>query len=293
MTDGEPGSKAASAPFGPDWSASLRKGSEAELRSWVDLAMAACDVADAVALRGFRQDMVVTRKPDRSFVTEVDKEIERLLRDRILAAFPGHGLVGEEYGEEAGAADVRWYLDPIDGTHNFLRGVPVFATLVAVEREGELQAAVISAPALGGRWFGLRGGGAWALGMGSRRPRPLHVSQVAAIPDAQLLYGDGPAIEASGVAPGFRDLLATAWRTRGFGDFWGYTLVAEGAAEAMIEEGLSAWDIAAPLLLVEEAGGRVTDLAGTRSLTTKNYVASNGLLHEELRTSLLTPPTQG
>ncbi len=293
MTTGEPGSKAASAPFGPGWSASLRKGSEAELRSWVDLAMAACDEADAIALAGFRQDLVVTRKPDRSFVTEADQEIERLLRDRILAAFPGHGLVGEEYGEEAGAADVRWFLDPIDGTHNFLRGVPVFATLVAVEREGELQAAVISAPALGGRWFGLRGGGAWALGMGSRRPRPLHVSQVAAIADAQLLYGEGPAIEASGVAPGFRDLLAMAWRTRGFGDFWGYTLVAEGAAEAMIEEGLSAWDIAAPMLLIEEAGGRVTDLAGTRSLTTQNYLASNGLLHEGLRTSLLTPPAKG
>ena len=255
--------------------------------------MAACDEADAVALGGFRQDMVITRKPDRTFVTEVDQEIERRLRDRITASHPGHGLVGEEYGEEAGASDVRWYLDPIDGTHNFLRGVPVFATLVAVEREGELQAAVISAPALGARWFGWRGGGAWAIAPGASGARRLAVSRVAALSDAQLLYGEGPAIEASGVAPGFRGLMAAAWRTRGFGDFWGYTLVAEGAAEAMIEVGLSPWDIAAPMLLVEEAGGRVTDLAGTRSLTTKNYLASNGLLHEELRTSLLTPPTNG
>lgn len=282
----------ASALYGTDWSALRRRGSESELRGWVDLAMAACDAADEIALRGFRQDVLVTRKPDRTFVTAIDQEIEQLLRGRITEAHPNHGMVGEEYGAEAGSASVRWYLDPIDGTHNFLRGVPVFATLIAVERDGELQAAVISAPALGGRWFGLRGGGAWALGLGSGRPRRLRVSQVASIPDAQLLYGEGPAIERSGVAPGFRNLLATAWRTRGFGDFWGYALVAEGAAEAMIEEGLSAWDIAAPMLLIEEAGGRVTDLAGTRSLTTKNYLASNGLLHEELLAALLAPPTR-
>jgi len=283
----------APAPFGPDWSALHRRGSEAELRGWVDLAMTACDAADEIALRGFRQDVVVTRKPDRTFVTAVDQEIERLLRGRITEAHPDHGLVGEEYGTDAGSASVRWYLDPIDGTHNFLRGVPVFGTLVAVERDGELQAAVISAPALGGRWFGLRGGGAWALGLGSGRPRRLRVSRVASIPDSLLLYGDAPDIERSGVAPGFRDLLGTAWRTRGFGDFWGYALVAEGAAEAMVEEGLSAWDIAAPMLLIEEAGGRVTDLTGTRSLTTKSYLASNGLLHEELRAALLAPPARG
>lgn len=256
--------------------------------------MAACDEADAIALAGFRRrDVVVSRKPDRTFVTEVDQAIERLLRSRIQDAFPGHGLVGEEYGVADGAADVRWYLDPIDGTHNFLRGVPIFGTLIAVEREGELQAAVISAPALGSRWFGWRGGGAWAQGSGAAggsagsAPLRLSVSQVAAIPDAQLLYGDGPSIEASGVAPGFRSLMASAWRTRGFGDFWGYTLVAEGAAESMVEEGLSPWDIAAPMLLVEEAGGRVTDLTGTRSLTTRNYLASNGLLHDHLLAALL------
>ena len=110
-----------------------------EMAAWLEVAMAACDEADAIALAGFRRrDVVVSRKPDRTFVTDVDRAIERLLRERVRAAFPGHGLVGEEYGVADGAADVRWYLDPIDGTHNFLRGVPVFGTLIAVERDGEI-----------------------------------------------------------------------------------------------------------------------------------------------------------
>lgn len=269
-------------PFGPQWSASLRRGSEAELLGWLDVALAACDAADPVALAGFRREVRVTRKPDRTFVTEIDEAVERLLRDRIRAAYPDHGLVGEEYGSEAGASSVRWYVDPIDGTHNYLRGIPVFATLLAVEREGELQAAVISAPALGSRWHGYRGGGSWLLAPGTSTPRRLRVSAVGALGDAQVLYGDAPGIEASGVAPGFRDLLGRAWRTRGFGDFWGHALVAEGAAEAMVEEGLSPWDVAAPMLLVEEAGGAFTGLDGERSLAARGHVASNGTLHAEL-----------
>jgi histidinol-phosphatase len=248
----------------------------------MDLALAACDATDPVAMDGFGRELVVTRKPDRTFVTEVDQAVELRLRERIRAAHPDHGLVGEEYGMEADGASVRWYVDPIDGTHNYLRGVPVFATLLAVEREGELQAAVISAPALGSRWFGYRGGGAWQVGPRPGGPRRLRVSGVAALTEAQVLYGDGPGIEASGAAPGFRNLLDLAWRTRGFGDFWGYTLVAEGAAEAMVEEGLSPWDVAAPMLIVEEAGGALTDLAGARSLSGRGHLASNGLLHAEL-----------
>jgi histidinol-phosphatase len=225
----------------------------------VDVALAACDAADAVALRHFRRDPEASQKPDRTYVTVADQEIERLLRDRILSPYPDHGLVGEEYGTQSGRGSVRWYIDPIDGTHNYLRGVPVFATLLAVEREGELQAA------------GIR------------------VSAVSTVAEAQVLYGDAPWIEQSGAAPGFRGLLASAWRTRGFGDFWGYALVAEGAAEAMLEVGLSPWDVAAPFVLVEEAGGRLTDLAGGRSVTARDYLASNGRFHDELLARLAGP----
>jgi histidinol-phosphatase len=267
--------------WGADWSASLRRATDDELRGWVDSAQRACDLADAVAMRHFRRDVQVTRKPDRTFVTAADQEIERLLRDRILGAHPDHGLVGEEYGIESGDRSVRWYVDPIDGTHNYIRGIPIFATLLAVERDGEVQAGLISAPALGSRWFAWRGGGAWAVGPGSE-PRRIHVSQVGSIADAQVLYGDGSWIEASAAGPGFRAVLGSAWRTRGFGDFWGYSLVAEGAGEAMIEVGLSPWDVAAPLVLVEEAGGRLTGFSGARSLTAGDYVASNGRLHDDL-----------
>jgi histidinol-phosphatase len=273
--------------FGPEWSASFRRGTDAELRGWLDVAMAACDEADRVARAHFRRDLEITTKPDRSFVTQADTAIERMIRDHLSSAFPGHGLVGEEYGTEAGDASVRWYIDPIDGTHNFIRGVPLFGTLLAVERDGELQAAVLSAPALDERWWGWRGGGAWARNRGETAPRRISVSGIAAIADAQLLYGSGRDIVASGRAPGFDALIADAWRDRGFGDFWGYALVAEGAAEAMIEVGLSAWDAAAPLLLVEEAGGRATDLEGRRKVDSGTFIASNGRLHETLRTRLL------
>ena len=204
-------------------------------------------------------------KPDRTFVTAADQAIERGIRERIAAAFPDHGLVGEEYGSEGAGARLRWYIDPIDGTHNFIRGVPLFGTLLAVEADGELQVGVVSAPALRERWYARRGGGAWAVGAaGMEGPRAIHVSRVADLADAQVLYGSGIDIEASGRAPGFDALLGSVWRERGFGDFWGYALLAEGAAEAMVEVDLSSWDMAAPLVLIEEAGGRVTDFEGRR-----------------------------
>lgn len=278
--------------FGAEWSASLRNGSEDEVRGWVDLALAACDDADVVALRHFRRDVVMNRKPDRTWVTEADQEAERLIRERITAAHPDHGLVGEEYGSEGLDADVRWYVDPIDGTHNFIRGVPHFATLIAVARGGELQAAVLSAPALGERWYGWRGGGSWAVGApGTDSPRRLHVSSVASLDDAQVIHGSAGELLASPLVPGFASWLGAAWRDRGFGDFWGYTLIAEGAGEAMVEIGLSPWDIAAPMLLVEEAGGRVTDLKGLRTLEGDGFVASNGLIHQATLRHLGGPGT--
>lgn len=273
--------------FGADWSASLRRGTDAELRGWLDLAHAACDDADAIARSHFRRDLIIEAKPDRTFVTQADTAVEAAIRERLLAAFPEHGLVGEEYGTEAGGASVRWYIDPIDGTHNFMRGVPVFATLLAVERDGELQAAVISAPALGERWWAHRGGGAWARSAGSDAVRRIRVSGIGALADAQVLHGSTVDLRASGRAPGFDALLGEVWRERGLGDFWGYALLAEGSAEAVVEVGLKAWDAAAPLLLVEEAGGRATDFDGARAIDSGTFLATNGPLHEAVLGRLL------
>ncbi len=279
MSDGQEG-MVQEAAFGTDWSAEKRRADEATLREWLAFALEACDEADRTALAHFRRDVPVERKPDRSFVTAADRGIERAIRARIGAAYPDHGLVGEEYGTEEGAADVRWYIDPIDGTHNFIRGVPLFGTLLAVEKDGEVQVGVVSAPAMRERWFAWRGGGAWNRGAdGERR---LRVSRVADLGDAQLLYGSGRENVGSGLMPGFDRLLASAWRERGFGDFWGYALVAEGAAEAMLETGMNSWDLAAPQVLIEEAGGRVSDVDGARRIDAPSFVGSNGLLHDEV-----------
>jgi len=267
-------------PFGPAWSASRARVPEEQLREWLAFALEACDAADKTALQHFRRDLDVERKPDRSFVTIADQGIEREIRERILARYPDDGLVGEEYGTEAGDAQTRWYIDPIDGTHNFIRGVPLFGTLLAVEHDGELQVGVISAPAMRERWFAYRGGGAWNRGPDGERQ--IRVSRVAAVEDAQLIFTSGRDNMASGLMPGFDALIAAAWRDRGFGDFWGYALVAEGAGEAMIETGMHPWDLAAPMVLIEEAGGRVTDVHGDRRIDAPSFVGSNGLVHEEI-----------
>jgi len=266
--------------FGAGWSASLARVPESTMREWLAFAHEACDTADQIALAHFRRDLDLERKPDRTFVTVADRGIEREIRSRIRARYPEHGLVGEEYGTEDGTGATRWYIDPIDGTHNFIRGVPLFGTLLGVEHEGELQVGMMSAPAMRERWFAYRGGGAWNRSLDGERQ--IRVSRVRALDDAQLLYGSRTETVASGLMPGFDDALAASWRDRGFGDFWGYALVAEGAAEAMFETGAKTWDLAGPLVVLEEAGGRVTDVHGDRRIDTGSSVASNGLLHEEL-----------
>ena len=279
-----------SAPYGAEWSATYRRGPEAELRGWLELASRCADAADAIALRHFRRDLEIATKPDRSYVTQADRAIEATVRELIRDAYPGHGLIGEEHGEEAAGASVRWHIDPIDGTHNYLRGIPIFATLLGVERDGELQVGLISAPALGERWFAWRGGGAWAertleRAAGRAAPRRIRVSRVGDMGDAQLLHGSEN-LARTDLEPRLRALLGRAWRVRGFGEFWSYALVAEGAAEAMIEDGVHTWDLAAPLVLIEEAGGRQTDLAGARRIDTGGAIATNGLLHDEILRAL-------
>jgi histidinol-phosphatase len=266
--------------FGPEWSASLARASDSTMREWLDFALDACDAADEIALRHFRRDLDIERKPDRTFVTVADRGIEQTLRERIRARYPAHGLVGEEYGTEDGAGSTRWFIDPIDGTHNYIRGVPLFGTLIGIEHEGELQVGVLSAPAMRERWYAWRGGGAWCAGPdGVRRIR---TSRVTRLEDAQVLFSSARDNADSGLMPGFDSLVAASWRDRGFGDFWGYALVAEGAAEAMVETGMKTWDLAGPLVLIEEAGGRVTDVDGIRRIDTPSFVGSNGHLHEEI-----------
>ena len=270
-------------PFGTTWSASLRRTTEVELRDWLGFAFACADAADAAAMAAFRSDVGVSKKPDGTLVTPTDKAIESDVRSRIADRYPTHGVVGEEYGVEASSASVRWYVDPIDGTHNYIRGIPLFGFLMAVECDGELQASVASAPALGIRWYASRGAGAWTVNrLVSGPSRRLRVSNVDAVADATVLFRSVVDMRASRVAAGYDRLLGEAWKERGYGDFWGYALVADGSAEAMMEQQLGPWDLAAPRVIVEEAGGALTDFDGNRSLTVGEGLGTNGILHEEI-----------
>jgi histidinol-phosphatase len=235
------------------------------------------DATDEVALRHFGGELTIDAKPDRTLVTQADTGIETLVRERIAHAFPRHTVAGEEFGVTADAGDGRWIVDPIDATHNFVRGIEVFATLLAFEREGELEVAVVSAPAMGRRWDAIRGAGARSR-IGDRE-RPIGVSHIRSLADAQIVFSTLRGLEDAGLGAGLRRLTSEAWRDRGFGDFWGHMLVAQGSAEMMLEYGVAPWDMAAPYLVVTEAGGRMTDLEGRPSWTSPQVVTTNGALH--------------
>jgi histidinol-phosphatase len=244
-----------------------------DLRLALDLA----DAADAITMGAFRSaDLRVETKPDLTPVTEADRGVERELRARIEAARPGDAVVGEEFGS-SGESPRRWYLDPIDGTKNFVRGVPVFATLIGLRRDGEMVVGVCSAPALRMRWWASRGGGAFA-----DDGRRIHVSAVARLGDAQLSYDSVTGFEEEGLGEVFLELTRRCWRTRGFGDFWSHVLVAEGAVDVAVEPVVSPWDLAPLQVIVEEAGGRFTDLSGVARIDGGSAVSSNGLLHDEV-----------
>lgn len=233
------------------------------------------DETDALALRYFEQGVVASRKADRTLVTRADTEVETTLRDRIAERFPDHGFLGEEFGADAADAATSWVIDPIDATNNFVRGIGVFATLVACRIDGELMLGLVSAPAMGERWWAIRSEGAWRRRNGSERS--IGVSSVATLADSQLLFAGARSL-------GGRVAAASAhtWRDRGFGDFWGHMLVAGGSAEAMVEDGVAAWDMAAPHVIVTAAGGRMTNLEGKPSWTDPQILVSNGLVHDEL-----------
>ena len=237
-------------------------------------------MADAMTLARFRDtNLVVSTKPDLTPVTEADRSVERALRRHIIAARPGHAVMGEEYGLE-GAGAWRWILDPIDGTKNYVRGIPIWATCIALQHDDTVTVGVVSAPALGRRWWAARGEGAFAGG------EPIQVSKVAAVADAQMSYDSVQGFGPHGLETRFLDLARRCWRTRGLGDFWSHVLVAEGAVDIAVEPEVSVWDVAGIQVIVEEAGGRFTDLSGVARPDGGSAVSTNALLHDEVLAAL-------
>ena len=238
------------------------------------LALEMAEAADALTMQHFRAvDLTVDTKPDLTPVTDADRGVEQALRELVARRRPGDAVVGEEFGE-TGAGARRWIVDPVDGTKNFVRGIPVWATLIALEHDGTPVLGVVSAPALGRRWWAGRGLGAFADGV------PIRTSAVSRLEDAQLSYSslDGWA-EQGGVGP-LLELGKRCWRTRAFGDFWSHVLVAEGAVDVGLDPIVSLWDLAAVQVIVEEAGGTFTDLGGVRTPDGGDAIATNGLLHQ-------------
>ena len=247
------------------------------------LALELADLADAITIPRFRAaDLVVETKPDLTPVSEADTAVERAIRARLADVRPGDAVVGEEYGE-SGDSDGgrRWIIDPIDGTKNYVRGIPVWGTLLALHEGDQATIGVVSAPALGRRWWASAGAGAFGADGLSEEPRRLRVSAVQALGDAQLCISGFDGWEEHGRLDALVELARQCWRTRGFGDFWTYMMIAEGVAEIGCEPIVSLWDLAAPQVIVEEAGGTFTDLAGVRTAAGGDALATNGLLHEQ------------
>lgn len=249
------------------------------------LALALADIADAITRRRFGAvDLAVETKPDLTPVSDADRAVETALRERLAQDRPADAVVGEEYGA-TGAGPRRWIVDPIDGTKNFVRGMPVWATLLALEADGELVVGVVSAPALHRRWWAARGDGAWTAEDG-RGIRSCRVSRVATLDDAFLSYSSLSGWAEQGRLDGLLDLARRSWRTRAFGDFWSHLLVAEGVVDVSCEPEVSLWDLAALQPIVEEAGGAFTDLSGVARADGGSVVCTNGLLHDDVLRAL-------
>jgi histidinol-phosphatase len=269
--------------------------SSIDLTDDLALAHALADLADAISLDRYQaQDLVITTKPDNTPVTDADRAVETAIREALATHRQTDGLVGEEFGSDKGASGRYWVIDPIDGTKNFMRGVPTWATLIAlvqVSASGveEVVVGIASAPALARRWSAAKGHGAFVrftagnidelteVFDASSREKKISVSKVGALSDASISYSDfvgwGDRLEP------FQKMLATAWRTRGIGDFWSHMLVAEGAVDIAIEPKLAVWDMAALDIIVREAGGTFTNTAGQNGPFGGSGVSTNGLLH--------------
>jgi histidinol-phosphatase len=268
-----------------------------DLKDDLAFAHALADLADAISLDRYQaQDLVVTTKPDSTPVTDADRAVETAIREAISTHRSEDGLVGEEFGSDKGASTRYWVIDPIDGTKNFMRGVPIWATLIAlveIDSSGseEVIVGVVSAPALSRRWSAARGLGAYVrfyshqemnedLDSNELNEKRIKVSKVSSISDASISYSDfvgwGARLEP------FQKMLNSAWRTRAIGDFWSHMLVAEGSIDVAIEPSLALWDMAALEIIVREAGGIFTDISGHNGPFGSSAVSTNGLLHNEV-----------
>ncbi len=243
------------------------------------------DAADDMTLRRFKAvDLKIETKPDLTPVSDADRTVEEAIRGTLRRARPRDAIVGEEFGSTGWGAR-SWIIDPIDGTKNYVRGVPVWATLIALVEHGRVVVGLVSAPALGRRWWAARDGGAWT-GKSLTKATRMRVSSVGKLEDASFSYSSFAGWEAQGLLDNFLDLNRSCWRSRAYGDFWSHMMVAEGAVDISAEPELSPWDIAALTVIVEEAGGRWSDLSGGRSLDGGSLVCTNGLLHEEVLAKL-------
>jgi histidinol-phosphatase len=241
----------------------------------LEVAIAAAKAGGEVVMRHLGRSLVVKRKADASPVTLADRETEQRITNLLRTEFPEHGLLGEELGEH-GQRETRWIIDPIDGTKSFLRGIPLFATLVALEEMGEVTTGVIYAPATGDLLYAQKGQGAFSA------QGPLRVSLTPTVQDAMLVFGGLKHLRTSDRWTLLERLVDQSARQRAYGDYYGYTFVARGQADAMIDVDLKPWDLAAPKIIVEEAGGRFTDFAGRATIYGGTAIASNGLIHDAL-----------
>jgi histidinol-phosphatase len=261
---------------------------DATLERWLTVARGAAEESGRIALAAWpgrpgARELATSRKADGSVTTEVDREIEDLVRELIGREFPGHTLLGEELGGDAPSpAGITWVVDPIDGTSNFVRGLPFFTTEIAILRDGVPVVGVSTAPALGRTLWARRGGGAFMDG------ERLSVSEVSTLSQAFVVHGGVPHFRSSGLLEGLGRLCAGANKSRGFGDSWSYHYLASGRIDAVVEARARLWDFSAASVLVSEAGGRVTDLQGDAiGPSSKSVVATNGRLHDEILTALV------
>jgi histidinol-phosphatase len=242
----------------------------ADWKSRYNLAIDAARQAGDQARRYFEGSIEVEWKADESPVTVADKKGEEIIRSAVKQYFPGDGFLGEEYGDEPSTTGFRWIIDPIDGTRSFVRKIPIWGTLVGLEYRGELIAGVTYAPMLGDVWRALRGDGAYV------NDQPMRVSTIDAMSKGLFCYSSISWFRKAGREKVFHDLVAASERQRGFGDFYGFVLVAQGSCEVMVDHGVSPWDVAAVLPIVEEAGGSFTDWSGKRTIHSKDVIATNG-----------------
>jgi len=247
----------------------------ADWRTRYELAVETTQKAGQLALSHFDRGIVIEWKQDNSPVTLADRAAEEYLRKTVLNTFPNDGFLGEEYGDHAGTSGFRWIVDPIDGTRNYVRNIPIWGTLVGLTYQGKTIAGVIDVPALGQTYRALRGDGAY------RGERRIHVSKVRSLAEATIFYTSLSWFQRAKRMDAFLELSLRTQVQRGYGDFYGHMLVAQGSGELMVEAGVHIWDVAAIQPIVEEAGGRFSDWDGNVTIERPDVVISNGLLHDE------------